>query len=292
VQGPAGAIASGGGPGPTLFTWCAVRLSPVSQSPWSEVAVTRHAYKTYTLCGVPITAVTTQQAAEQIVRWAQDRQPATVHLCNTYTLSLLGNDSRLKEALLLSSMNLPDGAPVAYFGKKLGLRGPVRGPSLLREVAYAGLDVDCRHYFYGGAPGVAEQLAEALQGFAPGLSVAGVESPAFGVPTDSALAASGERMRRAGANVVWVGLGTPRQDYVVAALADASQAVVVPVGAAFDFLTGRIAEAPSFLHGSGFEWLHRLTREPRRLWRRYLFGGVRFLALAISERHKHASAGS
>jgi N-acetylglucosaminyldiphosphoundecaprenol N-acetyl-beta-D-mannosaminyltransferase len=85
------------------------------------------------------------------------------------------------------------------------------------------------------------------------------------------------RIERTSAQIVWIGLGTPRQDYLVPQLAAHLNVPVVPVGAAFDFWAGRIREAPRFLRSSGFEWMHRLASEPRRLWRRYLLGNPRFL---------------
>ena len=89
------------------------------------------------------------------------------------------------------------------------------------------------------------------------------------------------RIVDSGATIVWVGIGTPRQDYLVPRLGSRLDIVIVPVGAAFDFWSGRVPEAPAALHGSGVEWAYRLSREPRRLWRRYLFGNPRFV-LAVA----------
>ena len=95
------------------------------------------------------------------------------------------------------------------------------------------------------------------------------------------------RVRASGANILWIGLGTPRQDYLVHRLARDLAMPIVPVGAAFDYWSGEINEAPAILHGSGLEWLHRLVSEPRRLWHRYLVGNPRFLVAAW--RHRHLS---
>ncbi len=112
---------------------------------------------------------------------------------------------------------------------------------------------------------------------AAGVDVVGTECPPFRPLTDEDVAGLVDRVRASGANVLWIGLGTPRQDYLVHRLAPALPLPIVPVGAAFDFWSGDVKEAPEILHGSGLEWLHRLASEPRRLWHRYLVGNPRFL---------------
>lgn len=235
----------------------------------------------YSLCGVPIAVATLASATSMILEAARLGRPLEVHLCNTYTLSLVDGDPRLAAALQESNLNLPDGKPVALMGRKAGVMGPVRGPSLLRAVVAGGVEDRIRHYFYGGATGVAEQLAGVLQStYARAVSV-GHESPTFGEPTQDELAAVIDRVRAAQAQVLWLGFGTPRQDYLVPLLAEKLEIPVVPVGAAFDFLTGRVKEAPVLIHGSGLEWLYRFAQEPSRLWRRYLLGSPRFLLSAL-----------
>jgi N-acetylglucosaminyldiphosphoundecaprenol N-acetyl-beta-D-mannosaminyltransferase len=238
----------------------------------------------YSVCSVPIAALSTTRAAIALVDAAADRRPFEVHLCNAYTLSLVDDDARLREALLHADLNLADGAPVAWLGHRSGMSGPVRGPSLLVAACREGRMHGLRHYFYGGAPGVAEAAAEQLRQSAPGLLVAGVESPAFKEPDRADLVALAERLVDVEADIVWLGLGTPRQDYVVPPLAQLSGRTVVPVGAAFDFLAGTVRQAPSALQSTGLEWIYRLAADPRRLWRRYLVGNPRFLARVIQHR--------
>lgn len=237
--------------------------------------------QTYAVCGVPILATSAEGAAGRIVEAAASGRRLQVHLCNAYTLSLVDEDERLSAALIQSDMNLPDGSPVAWLGRRQGVRVPVRGPHLLRSVAAAGIPFGLKHYFYGGAPNVADELAAVLLRAHEGLRVAGTESPAYRDPDLEDLRRTAARVLDAGSHVVWVGLGTPRQDYVVPALSELTNMPVVPVGAAFDFLTGRVREAPGVLHGTGLEWMHRFASEPRRLWRRYLLGNPKFVASAV-----------
>src|SRR5262249_28123617 len=154
---------------------------------------------------------------------------------------------------------------VALLGRHRGMRGPVRGSELVGRVATLGSG-ELRHYLYGGKEGVAELMAAELGRQGSGTAVVGTESPPFTPITHEHLAGLVERVNESGANVLWIGLGTPRQGYLVHRLADRLSMPIVPVGAAFDFWSGDVKEAPEILHGSGLEWLHRLASEPRRLW--------------------------
>jgi len=232
---------------------------------------------TYDVCGVPIAAVTRRSAVDAVVAAAAGPTRLEVHLCNAYTLSLVRRDTQLMRALLEADLNLPDGSPAAWLGRKHGTSGAVRGPSLVTDVARAGVQFDVKHYLYGGAPEVAEEMARELCRRVPGLRIVGTESPPYHPLDEVELENLVRRIRNSGAGIVWIGLGTPRQDYIVPRLAAQLNVALVPVGAAFDFIAGRVSEAPSLLHGTGLEWIYRLSRDPRRLWRRYLIGNPQFV---------------
>jgi N-acetylglucosaminyldiphosphoundecaprenol N-acetyl-beta-D-mannosaminyltransferase len=235
----------------------------------------------FPVCSIPIAALGPEEAAEAIVEAGLRRSSFEVHLCNAYTLSLVDYDETLRNALAHADLNLADGTPVARIGRRHGSPGPVRGPGLVGDVARAGVKYSLSHYLYGGAQGVADSMAERLKEHAPGLHVVGTECPPFRELTDAELDVVARRIDESRAHVVWIGLGTPKQDYLVPRLASRVSAAVVPVGAAFDFWAGTVDEAPEWLHGSGLEWMHRLASEPRRLWRRYLIGNPRFLWSAL-----------
>jgi N-acetylglucosaminyldiphosphoundecaprenol N-acetyl-beta-D-mannosaminyltransferase len=254
--------------------------------PWTAMnATTLGAVRTYPVCRIPIAELDTIAAAARIVDAAVTGTSYQVHLCNAFTLSLVDRDPVLHDALMASDLNLADGTPVAWLGRNVGATGPVRGPGLVGAVAAAGLGLT-HHYLWGGKEGVADGMAEGLRSVVPGVSIVGTETPPFAPLSDEDLAELAERVRSSGANILWVGLGTPNQDYVVRRLAPLLDMPIVPVGAAFDFWSGAVAEAPAFLHGSGLEWVYRLSREPRRLWRRYLIGNPRFVVAAL--RHRSA----
>lgn len=147
-------------------------------------------------------------------------------------------------------------------------------------VAELGAARGLRHYLWGGGPGVAEEVAASLNSIDPAIVVAAHESPPYTELDDKEVRALAARVEAASTNVLWIGLGTPRQDYLVPRISPFVSCPVIPVGAAFDFLAGRVPEAPPVLRGSGLEWAYRLASEPHRLWRRYLIGNPRFVVSA------------
>ena len=228
-------------------------------------------------CTVRIDAVSQQEAVNRVVEWPSG---IVVHLCNSYTLALARRDRAYAQMLNEADLNLPDGTPLAWLGKRNGIPGferATRGPDLMRQALIQGRARGRRHFLYGSTPEVLELLQKQIEQFAPGAVIAGAESPPFGDQSEEAFMAAADRMRAVDADVVWVGLGTPRQDWAAAALGRHLDAVIVPVGAAFDFLAGTKREAPAWLRETGFEWVFRLLTEPRRLWRRYLLGNAGFL---------------
>lgn len=225
--------------------------------------------------------MTPDDAALLIVAGAGDRV-REVHLCNTYTLSEVDRDARLRDALRRADLNLPDGAPVAWLGRRHGITRSVRGPDLVLNVMREGVEHGLSHYLYGGAPGVADRMRIAVEERIPGVKIADCECPPYRELDDAELADLGRRINASGAGIVWIGLGTPKQDYLVDRLAAHTSATLIPVGAAFNFISGDVPEAPRWLHSSGFEWLFRLMKEPARLWRRYFIGGPRFAVVAAT----------
>lgn len=207
-----------------------------------------------------------------------------VHLCNAYTLSLAGRDRAYQRSLAHpGAVNLPDGTPVSWFYRLLSghpARGPVRGPSLMA----AALRVpDRRHFLLGGTSEILTSLEHVISEKYPQAKVVGRLSPPFRDPSRPDIDAFADAVRVSGAEIVWVGLGTPRQDHVIAQLTPHVGAVLVGVGAAFDFISGHKSEAPAVLHHTGLEWVYRLMSEPRRLWRRYLMGNSIFVLQAVRQ---------
>ncbi len=232
-------------------------------------------------CEVRIDALTIDEALDRLQWLARRRVGAAFHLCNAYTLSLARRDPDFAALLNRGDVNLPDGTPVAWIGRKLGfdhLDRATRGPDFMVEAIKAGRSWGMKHYLYGGSPEVVADLRRHLEEIAPGVEIVGIESPPFRDPTPAELARFIRNVQRSGAHAVWVGLGTPKQDIFVDRMRDRLPATLIPVGAAFDFIAGAKREAPKWMQHSGIEWLFRFATEPRRLAKRYVVGNSVFLA--------------
>jgi N-acetylglucosaminyldiphosphoundecaprenol N-acetyl-beta-D-mannosaminyltransferase len=246
--------------------------------------------------GVPITAHTPLSAAAAVVSLARETgrdrlryregspglQGHDVHLVNAYTLALADRDPGFGDTLRASSLNLPDGQPVVWANRLLhrGLSLPavrVYGPDLLLNVFRTGQSTGLRHFLLGSTPRVLAAMRRELHRRFPQACIAGVSSPPFRPMTSQEMARQEHAIRTAGADIVWVGLGTPQQDRRAAELSRTVPAVFVAVGAAFDFIAGTKRQASPWIQQHGLEWLFRLVNEPGRLWRRYLFGNARFV---------------
>jgi N-acetylglucosaminyldiphosphoundecaprenol N-acetyl-beta-D-mannosaminyltransferase len=231
-------------------------------------------------CGVRIDAVTLDEAVDTLFAFALGTRNATLHLCNAYTLSLAARDPHYAATLNSGDLNLPDGQPVAWVGRRLGfdaLEESTRGPDLMVETIRRGQPLRLRQYVYGSTPEVVERLVAELRALAPDALLVGAEAPPFRPLSDREADALATRVRGAEADIVWVGLGTPRQDVFVETMRGRLGATLVPIGAAFDFIAGTKPVAPAWLQHSGFEWTFRLLCEPRRLAKRYFVGNARFL---------------
>ncbi|WP_329119665.1 WecB/TagA/CpsF family glycosyltransferase [Streptomyces sp. NBC_01465] len=248
--------------------------------------------------GVPVAATTPELACAALVAMAVRGEGADVHLCNAYTLALADRDRALHTLLRASTLNLPDGQGVVWAnrvvhrgGRLKPAGGPgvvpregtalprmrVYGPDLFLDVFREGQAAQVRHYLLGSTPEVLSRLAAELRTRFPHAQIVGIESPPFRELTDAERASQLDRIRSSGAQIVWLGLGTPKQDHEAARLAAAHPAVYVAVGAAFDFISGNKPQAPLWMQHHGLEWLFRLCSEPRRLWRRVLWGHPRFV---------------
>ena len=166
----------------------------------------------------------------------------------------------------------PDGAPNAWLGRWRGFATTekVYAPDIMHAAFARGVSLGWRHYFYGGGFGVAERLTERMTARYPGLVVAGVHCPPFRTLTEDEESADAARIDLTRPDIVWVGLGFPKQDRWMARFRSRLRApVLLGVGAGFDFLAGNKPLAPRWIQRSGLEWLFRLITEPRRLWPRY-----------------------
>ncbi len=234
---------------------------------------------------VPTDGQRFDSAIRQLIAWASEANGRRyVCTCPVYTLMMGREQPAVMAALRGADMVAADGMPVVWLQKKLGapLAERVYGPDVLLAVSEASVASGLRHVFYGGLPGVPEKLVETLIARFPGLRIAGAYSPPVAplgsAPDDEAIA----RLNGLDADIIWVGLGSPKQDLWMALHRPYLNApLLIGVGAAFDMIAGVKKQAPRWMQRSGLEWLYRLLQEPGRLGRRYLIYNPRFLWLAL-----------
>src|SRR5450756_67309 len=243
---------------------------------------------TGTLNGIPVERTSLDLAVAAFVRGVASGVPAQAHrLVNSYTFALADTDPAYQALLAQSGVNLPDGKPLIAALNRLCHGGQpfgqVRGPPFIVRCVDEGRTQGVRHFFLGGSPELLESLKRAVDRRFPGAQIVGMFSPPFRPLTDVERAGQDAEIKASGAHVVWVGLGTPKQDFEAERICDSLGVTTAAVGAAFDFVAGTKPEAPEWMRRASLEWVFRLMSEPRRLWRRYLFGNIRFLMLVLRE---------
>ncbi|NMC78312.1 MAG: WecB/TagA/CpsF family glycosyltransferase [Chloroflexi bacterium] len=239
------------------------------------------------ILGVGVSAIGMADALHKVDEWIHTRQPHYVCVTPAHAIMECQRDPKLADIYNHSGLTTPDGMAIVWLLKWYGYAGVERvyGPDLLQAVCQVSPARGYRHYFYGGTPAVVAQLAQKLQRSYPGLQVVGFESPPFRPLSEAEDAAGVERIRAAQPDVVWVGIGSPRQERWMQAHLDRLEVpVLVGVGAAFDFLSGAKRQAPPWMQRMGLEWFFRLLSEPGRLWRRYLLGYPQFVVLVLLQR--------
>jgi len=230
--------------------------------------------------GTGISPISMPTALSQIDDWIQSRARQYVCVCTVHTVMQCRRSDALRRLVNASGMNTPDGMPLVWLSRMAGYPDVTRvyGPDLMLAEMEHGQAAGHRHYFYGGGTDVASRLAQRMRERFPGLRIAGTHTPPFKSVDELSSDGTVELINRAEPDIVWVGISTPKQELWMARMrARLTAPVLIGVGAAFDFHSGTVAQAPSWMQRSGLEWLFRLAHEPRRLWRRYLVDNPWFL---------------
>ncbi|MGE0294530.1 MAG: WecB/TagA/CpsF family glycosyltransferase [Hyphomonadaceae bacterium] len=236
------------------------------------------------ILGVGVSAVNMPMAIAEIDSLIAARKPGYVCVRDAHGIIQCQDDEALRLIHNRASLVTPDGMPLVWLSRWQGKKhvSRVYGPDLMLALCEHSISRGYRHFFFGGAPCVPNQLAAALSARFPGLIVAGTYSPPFRPLSEIEDRALVERLNAARPDIVWVGLSTPKQEHWMAAHRDRIEApIMIGVGAAFDFHAGIKAQAPRWIQRSGLEWLFRLLSEPRRLGRRYLHIVPKFAVLIL-----------
>lgn len=247
--------------------------------------------------GVGISTLTLDSAVESVVSAVQANRQGYVTVTGVHGVSECQTDDELRRIHNESLLSTPDGVPLTWMGRLQGVSADqmsrVYGPDLMLRVLERGQSEGLRHYFFGGRDGVAEQLRDKLLERFPKAEIVGTYTPPFRPLNETEEHELLTELNELRPNCFWVGLSTPKQERIMADLlarfgenaTDAplrlpSPLVMFGVGAAFDFHAGLIPQAPSWMQRSGLEWLFRMMKEPRRLWKRYCKNNPLFLMRA------------
>lgn len=230
--------------------------------------------------GVGINVVDISSATAKCEELIASRGKGYVCVTGVHGVMEAQSNLQFRSILNRSLLTVPDGMPMVWVGRIQGHReiSRVYGPDFMIELCRRSVARGFRHFLYGGKDGVAEQLAERLRQRIPGLQIVGTYTPPF-----RPLNAVEERdlqiqVAACKPDIFWVGLSTPKQEQFMARYSERLDTkLMVGVGAAFDVQTGRIKDAPAWIKSAGLQWLHRLSQEPRRLWKRYLINNPKFI---------------
>lgn len=234
--------------------------------------------RTGSVLGAQIDALSWDAALARLLGWAHARESRYVTICNVHVVVSASRDAGYRDIINGSDMATPDGAPVAWMLRRQGFAGQRRisGPDLMWALCERAAAEFLPVYCYGSTEATLGLLEERLRAAFPGLRVM-MESPPFRALTPEEDAAAVDRINTSGAGIVFVGLGCPKQERWMAGHRGKLNAVMIGVGAAFDFHAGTVRRAPAWMRDNGLEWLHRLFSEPGRLWKRYLVTNTLFI---------------
>jgi N-acetylglucosaminyldiphosphoundecaprenol N-acetyl-beta-D-mannosaminyltransferase len=238
------------------------------------------------ILGTKVNALSLDDAVGIIARWVERGERRYVCVRDVHGIVRAVDDAELRAIHHAAGMVTPDGVPLVVLARLRGFANVTRvyGPDLMMRVLELSLQTGFSHYFYGTTQETLAALSQRLTAQLPGLKIAGMMAPPFRELNGDERLAVAAAINRSGARVVWVGLGTPKQERWMAGFRPLLEApVLVGVGAAFDFHAGRVRQAPAWMQKIALEWLFRLAMEPRRLWRRYVYNIPRFLYLITLE---------
>lgn len=234
--------------------------------------------------GVGISSLNLQSALAEVADAIRNRRKGYICVTGVHGVMEAQTDEGFRAILNNAFLCTPDGMPMVWVGRIHGQSNMRRvyGPDLMLDICAWSEDNPCRHFFFGGAPGVADQLAQKLKVRFPKLEVAGTFTPPFRPLNPDEQNDLRDKVRAARPDIFWVGLSTPKQEKFMAEyLPKLDATLMVGVGAAFDFLSGRVKQAPRWMQRTGLEWFYRLCSEPRRLAGRYFKNNPVFVAKIV-----------
>ena len=236
------------------------------------------------ILGVGISALSMESALEYSDALLNRGESGYICVTGVHGIIEAQSDQAFRTILNKSFLSTPDGMPTVWLGQLHGFKKMTRvyGPDFMLNLCELSVQRGYRHFLYGGRPGIAEELRAELIRRYPGLQIVGTYTPPFRPLNAQEEQDLRTQLETTQADILWCGLSTPKQERFMAAYSGRLPVkLMVGVGAAFDLLSGNLAEAPDWMKQSGLQWLYRLIKEPKRLWRRYLLNNPRFLWLSF-----------
>lgn len=239
------------------------------------------------IIGTNINVISMQETIEYIKGHLEELRGKYICVSNVHTTVMSHDNPDYNKIQNNAAMALPDGKPLSIVSKMYGFKeaSRVTGPDLMEEFFKLSQNQDgLRHYFYGSTEETIQILKDKLGEKYPHLSVAGMYSPPFRPLSDDEDQQIVERINDANPDIIWVGLGAPKQEQWMAAHQDKIKGVMIGVGAGFDYHAGNIKRAPKWMQRCSLEWLYRLLQDPKRLFKRYIVTNSRFIMLVLLEK--------
>lgn len=235
--------------------------------------------KTCNILGTDIAVTNMNETIECLESNLDELRGEYICVSNVHTTIMAYEDSVYGQVQRSAAFCLPDGKPLSVYSRKHGFPQAERvtGPDLMGELFAK--DNGIRHYFYGGKPGTIETLSKILQEKYPHIQIAGMVSPPFRMLSEEEDSAEIQKMNNSGADIIWVGLGAPKQEKWMYEHKGKINAVMIGVGAGFDYHAGTIKRAPVWMQKASLEWLYRLMQDPKRLFGRYFKTNLKYLWL-------------
>lgn len=226
-----------------------------------------------------IDAILWKEALDTLLQLAKERQSRYVCICNVHVAVTAKQNPEFRRVVNEADMSTPDGMPLVWVLRWMGFQRQdrINGPDLMWRLCGRAAEKGLSIFLYGSTEETLARLTHNLKTAFPQLVIAGVYSPPFRLLSDEEDREMTELINGSGAHIVFVGLGCPKQEFWMAAHRGKVRAVMIGVGAAFDYHAGTVRRAPLWMQRSGLEWLFRLLSEPKRLWKRYLVTNSLFL---------------
>lgn len=241
---------------------------------------------TISILGVFVSAITYKEALYQIERWIKEKKRRFITVAATHLIIECQRNEKLRYGVNIGGMVTPDGMPLVWICQLSGYYNTRRvyGPDFMVKICELSAQRGWRLFFLGGAPGQSKEVAKALKRLFPGLQISGIcDTPVRPIPAEQNTKIA-ETINRKKPHIVFVGMGCPTQEqWMIDNRKKIHAPVLIGVGAAFDFLSGRMRQAPRWMQRLGFEWLFRFMQEPTRLWKRYTIDNMMFLTFLVRQ---------